>query len=225
MFKSLPALPILQPVRPVRLLPTGFRALDALLGGGIAKGQLVEISGAASSGKSSLALGICLRALADGQAAAWMGTPGTAGAAGFWPLLAVERERDLSRLLVLRLPDGPAMLRAAQLLFSCPGAVRVAVLDLPAGFTPRPVELARLGRLAERASAPLLILTCRAPGAGCVGPPIGLRLHVRRPPGLLPAQAALHLCVVVLRRKGGPILQSFEEPIDGPDRLRPHCSV
>src|SRR5689334_2435565 len=123
-------LPATQP--PSReVYPSGFASLDALLGGGFPKGQVVELSGRSSSGKSTLALSACVRALVQGKACAWIGQPD-----GFWPLPALESGLPLGRLLVVHAQDGLRILHGAQHILTCPGAVALLVVDLPAGFAP-----------------------------------------------------------------------------------------
>jgi replicative DNA helicase len=56
----------------VETVPTGFPSLDALLGGGIRRGDLVVLGGDVSCGKSSLALAIALRGARIGRAVAYL---------------------------------------------------------------------------------------------------------------------------------------------------------
>jgi hypothetical protein len=51
---------------------TGFTALDALLGGGIPRGQVTELVGPASSGRTSVAFAILAEATARGEVAAYI---------------------------------------------------------------------------------------------------------------------------------------------------------
>jgi RecA/RadA recombinase len=51
----------------VRYLPTGLAALDALLGGGLERGQLVELTGAAGSGRLALTLHLLGQATQQGE--------------------------------------------------------------------------------------------------------------------------------------------------------------
>jgi replicative DNA helicase len=53
-------------------VPTGFPSLDALLGGGMRRGDLLILGGDVSSGKSALALAIAIRAALAGYAAAFL---------------------------------------------------------------------------------------------------------------------------------------------------------
>jgi len=200
--------------------PLGSARLDRLLGGGVPRGQVVEVSGATSSGKATLAFAICQRALERGQAAAWIDSSSKAG--GFWPLVAVERGVPVDRLLVVRVAGQTAALRAAHILLSSAGAVAVVVVDLPPGAAVRERELVALQRLAERASTALLFLTARARMAPSLGAQVAVRLHVDRRPGGI---AGHELVVSVLRHKQGLSQCEAKETAHGPDRLRLHCSL
>jgi recombination protein RecA len=198
-------------------LEIGRERLDALLGGGVPRGQLVEISGAASSGKATVAFGVCLRALASGSAAAWIDAGG-----GFCPLAAAEAGAPLDRLLVVRLREQRSALRAAHILLSSSGAVAVVVVDLPgARVAAKERELVALQRLAERSSSALLFLTARPASVPSLGAQVALRLFVARRPG--PDGGRLR--IDVLRNKQGASGRSIEEPADGPDRLRFRSSL
>jgi RecA/RadA recombinase len=206
-------------LQPASRLALGASRLDGLLGGGIPRGQLVEVSGAGSSGKASLGLAVCLRALEGGQAAAWIDPGG-----GFWPVAALEEGCSLDRLLVVRVPDGAAALRAAHILLASAGAVAALVVDLPAGRMARPPrerELVALQRLAERSTTALLFLTERSRTASSLGAQVALRLHVARSG----AGPGARIQIEVLRNKQGASNRILEEPAGGPDRLRLHCSL
>ena len=58
--------------RPRGFLPTGFAELDTALDGGLPRPAIVEIFGASSTGKTTLALQIAARAQAAGATAAWI---------------------------------------------------------------------------------------------------------------------------------------------------------
>lgn len=114
-----------------RPLPTGIAPLDARLAGGFPRGQVSEILGPASSGRTGLALALLAHATRRGALAAWVDPadrldPGSAAAAGV----------DLKRLLWLRgdtrAPGGRAVADAVSavgtLLVS--GLFEAVVLDL-----------------------------------------------------------------------------------------------
>lgn len=223
--KALLKLPLPLPVaeRPPPL-SSGLEILDGLLGGGLPRGQLMELSGDASSGKSTRAFAACLQALAQGSAAFWIEARSDGR---FWPICALEAEISLERFFLLRVPDGPAALRGAHLLLTCAGACALAVVELPRGFVPKPMQLVQLQRLAEKSGAVVLFLTEQSRHGPSLGTMVSLRLHVRRLTSA-PARAPLpasQLAVEVLRHKGGPTQTFVEESLHGPNRLRLHSSL
>lgn len=141
--------------RRLAALRTGLPALDTLLPEGFPRGQLSELHGPASSGRTAVALSWAARAAAQGGLVAWIDPldrldPAAAAAAGI----------DLSRLLWLR---GPTRLQDAlsalgTLLGS--GLFEALVLDLD-GVERRSAPGAtwlRLQRLLTGGKAALLLL-------------------------------------------------------------------
>jgi hypothetical protein len=145
-------------------LSTGIASLDALLVGGLPRGQVSEIHGAASSGRTGLAQGVVAHATRRGALAAWVDPadrldPASAGTAGV----------DLARLLWLRGDErtgrGRALtesLAATETLLGS-GLFEVVVLDLaglPASEIGRlpGAGWIRLQRAAAETPAALLLL-------------------------------------------------------------------
>ena len=79
------------------LLPTGIDSVDGLLGGGFPRGQLSEVHGPLSCGRTGLAISLLARATGAGALVAWV-DPGDR----FDPASAAESGLDLSRLFWLR---------------------------------------------------------------------------------------------------------------------------
>lgn len=104
-------------------LPTGCEGLDRLLGGGLPRGALVEMSGRASSGCFSVALSALAAATETGEAAALV-DPGD----HFDPQGAAAAGAELSRVLWLR-PRGLKMALAAAETVLATGFALV-ILDL-----------------------------------------------------------------------------------------------
>ncbi len=204
------------PLRPAPMLeapgrlPTGLPALDAFLGGGLPRGQITEVCGGPSSGKATLALAACLRAIAAGGAAAWIDA-----STGFWPLVALEAGAPADRLLVVRTPGDAAAWRAADILLGASGAVDLVVVDLGGRASLGEGQTTRLHRLAERGGAALVVLNGRPAGSASLGALVALRLRVRRRD-----EGAACLEVDVARHKRGPDGRAFLEPLHDPDRLR-----
>lgn len=111
-------------------LPSGIAPLDAVLGGGLPRGQLSELHGPSSSGRTGLALSAVAQATAGGALAAWIDPDDR-----FDPTSAASAGAELARLLWLRGGgSGPglksALAAAATLAGS--GLFELLVLDLAA---------------------------------------------------------------------------------------------
>jgi len=160
------------------ILTTGTAPFDALFAGhGLPYGQLIEITGGVSSGKTSLALKL-LAALTNGHPAIYTDLPRS-----FFPAAAVAAGVDLERLWVTipnTLPDG---LRTVELLLSH-HLVRGAVLDLVGQKEPPSQTLLhRLRQQTARAKAIVIFLTQtnRARTGHLISPStVSLRLEVKR---------------------------------------------
>ncbi|HSD27081.1 MAG TPA: hypothetical protein VLL75_07225 [Vicinamibacteria bacterium] len=146
-------------------IATGIAAVDALLGGGLRRGEMSELFGSASSGRTGLALALAAGVTRRGALVAWVDPadrldPASAAAAGI----------DLSRLLWLRgaearagaRPLSDTMAATATLLGS--GLFDLVVLDLLGvpdhdrrrlPFT----TWTRLGRAVEGTSTAFLLLS------------------------------------------------------------------
>ena len=171
------------------IVPTGFAALDAILGpGGVPRQASLAVRGDHSSGKTTLALRLVAEAQAAGSIVAWLDL-----ARSLDPVEAVARGVRLEWLVVLApetLDEGLAM--AGVLLQG--RAVDLLVADLPAARgagTPRAggrasgaaERLHRLAALARRADALLVLLEppeLSRPVAGALAEAAGLRLELVR---------------------------------------------
>lgn len=138
-------------------LPTGISSIDALLGGGFPRGQVSEVYGPVSSGRTGLVDALVTRTTRGGGLAAWMDPgdrldPATAAWAGV----------DLTRLLWLRggRPFSKVLSALGTLLGS--GLFDVVVLDI-AGMPRREVCVPqatwiRLARTIEATPTALVLL-------------------------------------------------------------------
>ncbi len=148
---------------PAAPLPTGLGSLDRLLGGGLPRGQLVEIVGRRSSGRFAAVLATLAAATSRGQAAALVDL-----GSGLEPAGMAAAGAFLERLLWVR----PESLRQAALATEMLLATGfpLVVLDLgsppvPGGRGPQAVWL-RLARAAlDRGAALLVTSPYRASGA------------------------------------------------------------
>ncbi len=151
---------------------TPFFSLETLLG------RFVELSGGRASGVLSAAFGLVLEAQQRGEIVAWVSLPhGT-----FFPPDVHDVGVDLDTLVVVRVPDAAAAGRAAdQLLRS--GGFGLVVLDLAGhvGDTRLPAPLqSRLGGLAQKHDAALVVLTGKAAERASLGALVSLRAEARR---------------------------------------------
>ena len=110
------------PVRPGR--PSGITDLDALLGtAGVPKGQLTELYGPRSSGKTMIAFALLASAIREGALGAYIDPQG-----GFFAPAAAGAGIDTRRLIVVRPRDLAGTRRAADALVRG-GACAVVVAD------------------------------------------------------------------------------------------------
>jgi len=139
--------------RPVRV-SSGVAALDAVLGGGLARGAMVEATG---SGRASLALQAAAAATGRGALVAWVDA-----AYGFDARSAVRAGVDCTRLLLAQARGLGEALRAADVVLAG-GGFELLVLDRVGAHGRVPDSAwARLARRAEQADACLLVLGERA---------------------------------------------------------------
>lgn len=169
-------------------LATGIAELDPILGGGFPRGELSQIHGPASSGRTGVLLALLARATSSGALAALVDPldrldPASAKAAGV----------DLERLLWLRGPRGGGEEPQAKALAQATGAVAtlagaglfdVVALDLAgAGHERRRLPATtwlRLQRLVEHTKAALVLVAdahvaCGPGGRTLALEPAGLR--------------------------------------------------
>ncbi len=114
------------------VIPTGSLSLDIALGvGGVPRGRIVEIYGAESSGKTTVALHIIAEAQKKGGVAAFIDAEHAMD-----PIYANAIGVDTDNLLVSQPDSGEAALEIAETLVRS-GAVDVVVIDSVAALTPR----------------------------------------------------------------------------------------
>ncbi|TMA31227.1 MAG: hypothetical protein E6J87_16300 [Deltaproteobacteria bacterium] len=104
-------------------LATGIPALDALLGGGLARGRTSELHGPLSSGRTSLALALLARATGAGEVVAVIDA-----ADAFHPASARDAGVQLERVLWVRPPGVSEAVHASERLLQARGFA-VVLLD------------------------------------------------------------------------------------------------
>jgi len=122
---TLTSMPGQEPVAPDRLAAMGDADLDPSLGGGLRRGHLSEITGAPSSGRTTVMTRALAAAADRGEAVALVDACDT-----FDPASAAAQGLDLSRLLWVRESgDAPRALKAFSLVLQA-GGFGLVVLDL-----------------------------------------------------------------------------------------------
>src|SRR5882757_10461346 len=159
------------------LFPTGISEVDSVLGGGIPRGSIIEVAGAASTGKTSFGLSAIAAITQSGAACAWVDvndalSPESAAAANIvlkrllWLRMSAERKQRVTDKPWSRLEQA---LKATDLLLQAGGfaAIVLDMSDVLAQHTMR-IPLAtwyRFRLAAEQARTALIFLT-QAPCAG-----------------------------------------------------------
>ncbi|HHX96038.1 MAG TPA: recombinase RecA [Clostridia bacterium] len=116
----------------VDTIPTGILTLDLALGvGGVPRGRVIEIYGAESSGKTTIALHIIAEAQKSGGIAAFIDAEHALD-----PLYARNLGVDIDNLLISQPDTGEQALEIAEALVRS-GAVDVVVIDSVAALVPR----------------------------------------------------------------------------------------
>jgi recombination protein RecA len=156
---------------------TGFARLDALFAiGGLPRAASTSLRGAASSGKTTLALHCLAQAQAQGAIAAVIDIGHV-----FDPLEAASRGVDLRWLLVVR-PADPAEGLAIAAALLAGRAVDLLLVDLPERLPARhEPALRRLAAQARRTEARLIVLEPAGldrPLHGALAELVGVRLEV-----------------------------------------------
>jgi hypothetical protein len=174
--KRVPAALTLKIKQAPELFATGIADVDAILSGGIPRGSITEVSGTASTGKTSFTLSAIAAITQSGGACAWVDVSDALS-----PESAAAASVDLKRLLWLRTPamrnehviDKPwsrleQALKATDLLLQA-GGFAATVLDmtdvLPQHATRIPLATWYRFRLAAEQARTALILLTQSPCA------------------------------------------------------------
>lgn len=133
-------------------------------------GRLAELSGAGAAASLTLAFALVLDAQRQGEPVAWI----TRTDSSFFPLDVAEGGVDLDALVVVRVPQGRQVLRAADHLARS-GAFGLLVLDL-GDRAPMPAAAqTRLAGLADRHETLILCLTRKRDQEPSLGSLVSLR--------------------------------------------------
>ncbi len=172
------------------LFSTGVTAVDAMLGGGIPRNGITEVSGAPSTGKSSFALSMLANVTQLGNACAWVDvndalSPESAAAAGvelrrmLWLRISAEHKHKLTEKPWSRLDQA---LKATDLLLQTGGFAAI-VLDmsdvLPQHTMRIPLATWYRFRLAAEQSRSALVFLTQSPCASSCAT-LGVAMRCRR---------------------------------------------
>lgn len=152
------ATPPLRGERRIFPLKTGLPTLDAVLGGGIPRGQVSEIFGSTSSGRTGLLLSLMAGVTSAGQLGAWVD-----GADRLDPASAHAAGVELGRLFWLRGNGNIGEILSATATLAGSGLFELIVLDLlgiasrDVGRLPNTTWL-RLQRMIETSTTALVLL-------------------------------------------------------------------
>jgi recombination protein RecA len=116
---------------PDAFFPSGFRALDAVLGGGFPRGHMVELFGPSGCGKTTLAIQCAARAQKNALTAAWIDADHA-----FDPAYAARLGVDMERVPFAQPACAEQGLEIARALAGS-GAVDLVVVDSAAALVPR----------------------------------------------------------------------------------------
>lgn len=120
------------PIERVPVIPTGALSLDVALGiGGVPRGRIIEIYGAESSGKTTIALHIIAEAQKAGGEAAFIDAEHALD-----PIYAAAIGVNTEDLLIAQPDNGESALEITEQLVRS-GAVDVIVVDSVAALTPK----------------------------------------------------------------------------------------
>ena len=116
---------------PEDFFPSGFRALDGVLGGGFPRGHMVELFGPSGCGKTTLAIQCVARAQKNALTAAWIDADHT-----FDPAWAAGLGVDMERVPFGQPATAEEGMEIARQL-AASGAVDLVVVDSAAALVPR----------------------------------------------------------------------------------------
>jgi recombination protein RecA len=130
------------PGTPDSFFPTGFGALDEVLGGGFPRGRMVELFGPSGCGKTTLAIQCVAHAQQKSLTAAWIDADHT-----FDPAYAERLGVDMNRVPFAQPENAEQGMEIARQLAGS-GAVDLIVVDSAAALVPRLELEAGIGNLA-----------------------------------------------------------------------------
>ena len=183
------------------LKPCGLACIDTLLEGGFPTGQLAEITGPLSSGRTSVALSLLAQTTGgSAELAAWVDL-----ADAFDPLSARTLGADLDRILWIRAHQLSEALRSLEKLIDTDGIPLVFFDSSGAKGTIPDSVWTRLSRVSRATETTLILLSERR--LTCAQAEIVLEMQEARPffQGTPPLLEKMALRAVIKRKRGSPI--------------------
>ena len=182
------------------LRPCGLTFVDTLLGGGFPSGQLVEITGPPSSGRTSVALSLLAQTTGEGaELAAWVDL-----ADAFDPVSAQSLGANLDLILWIRAQGVPEALRSLERLVDVDG-IPLVFFD-PSGLKGTVPDSVwnRLSRISRARDTTLILLSERR--LTCAQAEIVLEMQEARPSfqGTPPLLEKMAFQAIVKRKRGSP---------------------
>jgi recombination protein RecA len=142
------------------------------------RGRLVELSARGASGTLTSAMELVVEAQAATEPVCWV----TLASATFYPPDAANSGVDLASLVVVRGPDIPVIVRAAERVLRS-GAFGLVVIDFGRGEASAELSMAHQGRLvtlAQTHDAAVVCLTEKSADAASLGSLVSLRIEALR---------------------------------------------
>jgi hypothetical protein len=190
------------PAVPARL-PTGLPDIDQLLGSGepgFPRGRLSEISGPASSGRTTLTLALLAQTTGAGEVAALVDC-----ADAFDPASAASAGTQLDRVLWVRAPGTNKSLRCAERLLEAHGFALV-LLDLAIpNLRIAPATGPRLARAAASSGTALIVMTRERAMGTAAEVAIELTAGKSQFTGTPPLLEGLEIQAALVRHRTAPI--------------------
>lgn len=197
-----------------RVRACGLPAIDQLIGGGFPTDRLSEITGPASSGRTSVALSLLARTTRQqGELAAVVDL-----ADAFDPVSAEASGVDLDRVLWVRAGGLREALRSVERLLETEGIPVVLLDSCSPGLEAKPPTSAwiRLSRLANATGTTLLMLSEQRLAGSQAELVLAMRPPRPRFTGTPPLLEEIGLHGVLVRRRGGPV-QDTSNDVPGSD--------
>ncbi len=145
------------PSEPVRLLASGLPEVDRLLGGGLPRGDVSEVVGPRSSGRTALTHALLAASTRSGEVVAVIDLPDA-----LHPASLEKQSADLDRVLWVRPPNLKTALKSTELILDAGGFAAVLLdLDTPLARRMPGHVWPRLRNDARRAGAALIVLSSR----------------------------------------------------------------